>query len=302
MSNHSESYSNTNYFIRSTIAGGVAGAVAKTAVAPLDRLKILFQTHNQEFVRFSAGWKGPVQGLAHILKTQGFLGLYRGHSLTLARAVPHAALGYTFYDTVRKLLIPTERHETPFRRLIAGSLAGVSVLPVTYPFELARVRMAIETKRLQAHPSLVTVFRNIYTEPTAHRSGFFNFYRGFAVTLLGTVPYRGGIFLVWETLNAFAKRRLSPELHQANKHKIHLVVGAIAGTTSQIITYPLEVIRRMQQASGHALGFKETVGIIWKTGGWRGYYAGLGIGLVKQVPMHSISLAVWQAAKGLLNI
>lgn len=67
------------------------------------------------------------------------------------------------------------------------------------------------------------------------------------------------------------------------------------------------MIRRVQQASGtltptRTIGFWETVGSVWHSRGWRGFYAGLGIGLVKQVPMHSISLASWQAAKVALNI
>lgn len=49
-------------------------------------------------------WRGVMNALAHILRTQGFLGLYRGHSLTLARTVPYAAIGYTMYDSMRKVL------------------------------------------------------------------------------------------------------------------------------------------------------------------------------------------------------
>lgn len=267
------------------------------------------------FTRNGAGtWWGAAEALAHIVRTQGVLGLYQGHSLTLARAVPHAAIGYTVYDTARKILIPSESHATPIRRLIAGSIAGVSVLPFTHPFELVRVRMALKTKHSRTQPNLVSVFRGIYKEPTPYpRSlgGITNFYRGFVVTFVGTVPYRGGIFLVWETLNSQIRQKLSPSVHEANRHKIHLVVGAIAGTTSQIVTYPLEVIRRIQQASGHGSNgsrmisspsFRKTALDVWRTAGWRGFYAGLGIGLIKQVPMHSISLSVWQAAKRILDI
>ncbi|RDB26064.1 putative mitochondrial carrier C17H9.08 [Hypsizygus marmoreus] len=311
--------SSLNTFIRSTIAGGIAGGVAKTAVAPLDRIKILFQTHHHEFVRFSGSWSGAINALRYIIQTQGFSGLYRGHSLTLARAVPHAAVGYTVYDHVRKVFMPTKADQTSFRRFLAGSVAGVSVLPFTYPFELVRVRMAMETKRLHAQPRLASVFAVIYRENSGSHifgrpmHGIFNFYPGFAVTLLGTVPYRGGIFLVWETLNSKSQDWFSPAVRAAHGHKIHLLIGAIAGTSSQIVTYPLEVVRRIQQASvrrtsrsvgSHApsrMGFRETTTSIWRRSGWRGFYAGLGVGLVKQVPMHSISLAVWQTFKDLLD-
>jgi solute carrier family 25 protein 16 len=113
--------------------------------------------------------------------------------------------------------------------------------------------------------------------------------------------------MVWETLKSQSRERLSPEFRENNRHRLNLTIGAIAGATSQIVTYPLEVIRRYQQASGkhnaqHFVGFRETVRIIWLAGGWRGFYTGLGVGLIKQVPMHSISLAAWQAAKRILDI
>ncbi|KAK7060152.1 coenzyme A transporter [Paramarasmius palmivorus] len=203
--------------------------------------------------------------------------------------------------------MPTPADRTPFRRMVAGSVAGISVLPFTYPFELARVRMAILNQRDLGQNHLVTLLRTIYNERVALApGGLSNFYRGFAVTLAGTIPYRGGIFLAWESLNESSRHLLSSSLRERHRHPINLVIGALAGATAQIVTYPIEVVRRMQQASGHnsiqPLGVGQTVKQIWRTSGWRGFYFGLGVGLLKQVPMHSVSLATWQAAKRFLGI
>ncbi|KAJ7716529.1 mitochondrial carrier [Mycena metata] len=307
----SQRFSETEFLVRSALAGGFAGGLAKTTVAPLDRVKILLQTHNPEFVRFAGVW-GPVHALQYISQTQGFRGLYQGHTLTLARAIPHAAVGYTVYEKVKRWLMPTPEYQTSARRLTAGALTGISAMPLTYPFELIRVRMAVETGQTTIRPTPWSAIRGIMAE--GRSSGgitglvpVLHFYRGFTVSLLGTVPYRGGIFLVWETLNAHARAVLPPATLEANQTRIHFVVGAIAGTVAQIFTYPLEVIRRTQQASGKGtpnrmIGFQETVRSVWKVSGWRGFFAGLGIGLFKQVPTHAISLTSWQLAKKALHI
>ena len=49
------------------------------------------------------GFKGLAFTLRDILRTEGIRGLFRGHSLTLARAIPHAAVGYTVYETISRV-------------------------------------------------------------------------------------------------------------------------------------------------------------------------------------------------------
>jgi solute carrier family 25 protein 16 len=272
-----------------------------------------------------------VHALQYITQTQGFRGLYQGHTLTLARAIPHAAVGYTVYEKVSKVsqrflyfsvsgsnkiisgLCPPPSTKRPCGDLLPEHLPvcyivavylldvekdlGMSAMPLTYPFELIRVRLAVETNQSATRPTPWNAIRGILAE--GRSSGgitrlvpFLHFYRGFTVSLWGTVPYRGGIFLVWETLNAQARTTLAPATLQANQTRIHLVIGAIAGTVSQVVTYPLEVIRRTQQASGKGsphrmIGFQETVRSVWAAGGWRSFFTGLGIGLFKQVSICS---------------
>jgi len=197
-------------------------------VAPLDRVKILFQSSNPQFAKYSGSWAGVAAAMREIYRQDGAAALYRGHSATLLRVFPYAAIKFLAYEQFRSVLIPTKNHETPPRRAIAGALAGVASVFVTYPLEVVRVRLAFETKR-DSRSSLSSICRKIYHEqpvlrssgpvlpnaPTAvqevasaaaataqavaPRSGLINFYRGFTPTILGMIPYAGVSFLTHDT-------------------------------------------------------------------------------------------------------
>jgi solute carrier family 25 protein 16 len=204
---------------------------AKTIVAPLDRVKILFQSHNPHFLKYTGSWYGVGGAIKEIYHQDGPLGLFRGHSATLLRIFPYAAIKFLAYEQIRAIVIPRKDKETPFRRLISGSMAGVTSVFFTYPLEVVRVRMAFETKT-EGRSSLRSICRQIYHEgryrkPTlpaadpagasastvraaaadvttaaqalAPKSGLTNFYRGFSPTLLGMLPYAGMSFLTHDT-------------------------------------------------------------------------------------------------------
>jgi solute carrier family 25 protein 16 len=155
-----------NYILRSGLAGGIAGCVAKTAIAPLDRVKILFQAQNPEFQKYSGKWLGVFTAGKEIVKTQGTMALFQGHSATLLRIFPYAAIKYMAYDKLHFVLMPTKASETSSRLFLAGSASGVLSVFLTYPLELIRVRLAFETKRKKQRGSLAAIVRRIYSEGT----------------------------------------------------------------------------------------------------------------------------------------
>jgi solute carrier family 25 protein 16 len=197
-------------------------------VAPLYRVKILFQASNPHFAKYTSSWSGLAAALRDIKRYEGASGLFKGHSATLLRIFPYAAIKFLAYEQIRAVIIPSPDKETSIRRLVSGSLAGVTSVFFTYPLELVRVRLAFETKRT-SRSSLTDICRQIYHErvvppsngPAAvgegaavataenvssavnkvvPRTGFANFYRGFGPTILGMLPYAGMSFLTHDTV------------------------------------------------------------------------------------------------------
>lgn len=340
------------YALRSGLAGGLAGCAAKTTVAPLDRIKILFQTRAPSYARYSSTAFGFVPAIADVYHTSGVRGLFRGHSATLLRIFPYAAVKFIAYEQVRAVLIRGPSQETAGRRMLSGSAAGVASVLLTYPLEVIRVRMAFETKPGShgggsTRLGLREICRHIYRETVKRggstggtvveartRGGLTNFYRGFAPTLLGMLPYAGTSFLTHDTLgdllrdpriaaytsvaappppppsphtSTFPSPPSQPPIRPRLKSWAELLSGAGAGLLSQTASYPLEVLRRRMQVGGavgdgHRLRMAETAGLIWRERGFRGFFAGLGVGYVKVVPMVAVSFWVYERGKLVLGI
>lgn len=125
---------------------------------------------------------------------------------------------------------------------------------------------------------------------------------------MGMVPYAGTSFLVWGNLRArFIPVKNDGSGKPPSRPVADLIIGAIAGVTSQTVSYPFEVIRRRMQVGGLVkpdrwIGFGETIRMVYRQSGWRGFYVGLAIGYLKIVPMTAVSFATWEGMKRTFDV
>uniref|UniRef100_A0A1B6DRB4 Solute carrier family 25 member 42 n=1 Tax=Clastoptera arizonana TaxID=38151 RepID=A0A1B6DRB4_9HEMI len=185
----------------SLFAGAMAGALAKTSIAPLDRTKIIFQISNTPYTA-----KGAWIFMRNTYIKEGFFSLWRGNSATMARIVPYAAIQFTSHEQWKNLFGVDKddgKKSSPALRFLAGSLAGVTSQSLTYPLDLARARMAVTHKH--QYRSLKEVFVKITRD-----EGITSFYRGYVATILGVIPYAGTSFFTYGTLkNWFTGEKFS---------------------------------------------------------------------------------------------
>ncbi|KAG6624446.1 mitochondrial carrier protein CoAc1-like [Carya illinoinensis] len=298
-------------YVKELIAGGAAGAFAKTAVAPLERIKILLQTRTKGFHSL-----GVFQSLKKLLKHEGVQGFYKGNGASVIRIVPYAALHFMAYEQYRCLILDnySALGSGPLIDLLAGAAAGGTAVLCTYPLDLARTKLAYQVvesggsinyhmKNNHAQPAyngIRDVLRSVYKQ-----GGMRALYRGVGPTLIGILPYAGLKFYIYEEL-----KRHVPEEHQKSI-VMRLSCGALAGLFGQTFTYPLDVVRRQMQVEslqpsvqGNARyrNTLEGLTVIVRNQGWRQLFAGLSINYMKIVPSVAIGFTAYDMMKSWLQI
>ncbi|KAJ1852529.1 coenzyme A transporter [Coemansia sp. RSA 720] len=309
------------YLAKTLVVGGVAGCTAKTVVAPLDRVKILFQTHNAKFTKYTGTHFGLFKAGAAIYREHGVRGLFQGHSMQLARIFPYAAIKFMTYEQL-KMILGRHVHDQHVRNFLAGSLCGVISVSVSYPLDMIRVRMAYITPTAGVRAERVREVAKMIYQEKAHQFGIFNFFRGFPVSLMGIVPYGGVSFLTHEYLTALARSRFasiavlpaSTRQEGSRRRKVHelkawaeLTAGGISGAVAQTASYPFELVRRRMQIVGaHSPSTRSSaiqiVRDVWGSAGLRGFFVGLTIGYVKVVPMFAISFYTYEKLKAVFDL
>ena len=209
-------------------SGGLAGAVAKTAIAPLERVRLLAQTGQ-------GGSAGAVYTLRKVITNEGVAALWRGNTVNVVRMIPNKCV----------LLACSDLYQDAFRRKevssfwrggIAGAFAGATAILFTYPLDLVRTRMA----GFLLQPGGTTRYETILETMAiiSREEGVRALFRGIMPTLLGSFPYEGEHAPASRSLRS----RKPPPLWRTRGHPrgCHLPIGSEAA-----------VVARCHESSAH---------------------------------------------------
>ncbi|KAJ5612644.1 mitochondrial carrier protein (Leu5) [Penicillium lagena] len=266
---------------------------AKTVVAPLDRVKILFQTSTPEYTRYRGSWHGFLSAISVIRRNEGTRGLFKGHSATLLQKFPYAAINFLRTDPRNAYPVQGQGDAIP-QTSVRQPCGGVST------------------------PARATDTNETLFNKLSQRFKLANFYRGFSPTLLGMIPYAGMSFFTHDQVGDWLRRPAlapyttipnsvtKPGSRHAGRPQLiapaELSAGALAGVVAQTTSYPFEVLRRRMQVGGHRLGIGGTCRKMWAENGFRGFWVGLSIGYFKVVPLVATSFLVYERLKWAFGI
>lgn len=269
------------------LAGGCAGALAKTCTAPLDRLKIIMQTagaSRASAASVAAADKGLLAAFVAIGKTEGLAGYWRGNVPQVVRILPYSSAMLYSYETYKKKLTNKETGELSVPgRLLAGAGAACTATIVTYPLDIIRLRLSVDTSA----NTMRDVVRNILAN-----EGPAGFFKGLRATCVSIAPYSALNFCAFDLF----KKALPEEIRNEAQGIATASLMATALATGSM--YPLDTIRRQMQLQGstYANIIDAGRGIV-AANGVGGLFRGFIPNAMKNMPNKSIQLTTFDVLK-----
>uniref|UniRef100_A0A158Q873 ADP/ATP translocase n=1 Tax=Elaeophora elaphi TaxID=1147741 RepID=A0A158Q873_9BILA len=228
--------------------GGTAAAISKTAVAPIERVKILLQVQDaQKTIAVEKRYKGIIDVLIRVPREQGITALWRGNLANVIRYFPTQALNFAFKDTFKKMFMGGLDKEKEFWKFFAGNLAaggaaGAASMCVVYPLDFARTRLAADIGKGDSRE-----FKGLTDciVKVAKSDGIVGLYRGFVVSVQGIIIYRAAYFGMFDTVKTLV----------AGEKKLNFflawMIAQVVTVSSGVLSYPWDTVRRrMMMQSG----------------------------------------------------
>jgi solute carrier family 25 (adenine nucleotide translocator) protein 4/5/6/31 len=250
----------TSFFIDFSM-GGVSAAVSKTAAAPIERVKLLIQNQDEMIKqgRLQNPYKGIVDCFQRVIKEEGVPSLWRGNMANVIRYFPTQALNFAFKDQFKRMFGYNKDKDGYWKwfagNLASGGAAGACSLLFVYSLDYARTRLANDNKAAKKggerqFNGLLDVYKK-----TLATDGVAGLYRGFNISCVGIIVYRGLYFGMYDSLK--------PVVLTGNMKDSFIgsfLLGWSITIGAGLASYPIDTIRRrMMMTSGEAVKYKSSM-------------------------------------------
>lgn len=271
-------------FLEEFMVGGVAAGISKTVAAPIERVKLLVQNQGEMMKqgRLDKPYTGVVDCLKRTVGAEGVYSLWRGNLSNVLRYFPTQALNFAFKDTFKRMFNFKKEKDGYAKwfmgNMASGGLAGAASLCFVYSLDYVRTRLANDTK--SAKKGGERQFNGLvdcYVK-TWKSDGLVGLYRGFMVSCVGIVVYRGFYFGLYDTLQP---------LLPVDTFIVNFFLGWMVTIVAGLLSYPLDTVRRrMMMTSGAAVKYKSSLDCmtqVIKTEGAASLMRGAGANILRGV-------------------
>lgn len=267
--------------------GGCSAALAKIISTPVNNVKLILQLSKAGYlptVHYDSSW----EVFLYIYRKRGFWGLWKTYIIDTLRFLPTQ-----FFNSVFKLsfqLVWAVKQQSFFRSQMIGILAGTCSSFLVFPCEMVCTKLISDFD--DEYDGAIDVFqKSRLKNPT-----WYGIYAGFWTSVVGTIL--GRFFergLYFRGYNLLSHILLDP--NQPVSIPAKWLIAFVNTTLFQILTYPIDTIRRVQMLSGQRS--LEVISTIYSTKGIHGFYGGFVFNQFKAA-VNALCLASMDYLKDLL--
>eukprot|EP00268_Persea_americana_P017500 TRINITY_DN1843_c0_g2_i2.p1 TRINITY_DN1843_c0_g2~~TRINITY_DN1843_c0_g2_i2.p1 ORF type:complete len:383 (-),score=69.73 TRINITY_DN1843_c0_g2_i2:659-1807(-) len=262
-------------------------------------------------------YKGTMDVFFKVIRQEGLARLWRGTNAGLALAIPTVGIYLPCYDILRNWIEEFTTQSapkfTPYAPLVAGSIARSLACIACSPIELARTRMqAYKEFQIGAKPpgmwkTLLGVLASVRS--TNNQQNIYSYrilWTGVGAQLARDVPFSA---ICWSTLEPIRRGLLQLVGEDANAASIlgaNFTAGFVAGSLAAAATCPLDVAKTRRQiqkdpAKTWRMTTRQTLIEIWRDGGVKGLFTGIGPRVGRAGPSVGIVISFYEVVKYALH-
>ena len=269
------------------LMGGVSAAVSKTLAAPIELVKLRLQ--NMDAMIKSGALEHPYTGIVdctqRVVKEEGVKALWKGNGTNVLRYFPTQALNFSLKDYFKRLFGKSKEKDGYWiwfaGNLASGGAAGSVSLAFVYSLDYARTRLSNDLKSAKKggkkqYSGLIDVYKQ-----TMATDGIAGLYRGFVISCVGIVIYRGLYFGIFDSIKPILPKNLKDSLFA------NFLLGWGVTVGAGLASYPIDTIRRrMMMTSGEGEKYSGSIDCARKilaNEGWKSFFKGAAANILRGV-------------------
>ena len=296
--------------VKSAMASGLATAVVKTFLQPLDTIKTIQQAQKIKL--------GPIRAAMQVVEQRGIRGLWSGIGITIVGSTPSVAVYFGVYSSVKNRLV--EIFPSEFKLVAVALSAAIgntfaSVLRVPYEVLKQRIQMGRHQSAWEAV---------VYSCKNDGLLGLFDNGK-LSSQILRDIPYAIVTLVSYEILQSFVaqllkqnEKRLNStdeiELNQKSNSEIRsanngpskklrdALCGSIAGGLGSFVTTPMDVVKTRMMTGSQFSSVGEAFYRILKEEGILNFFTGVGPRLMHKIPANGLFFLCYEAFKTFLQV
>jgi len=274
-------------FLLDFMMGGVSAAVSKTVAAPIELIKLRIQ--NMDEMIKTGKLDRPYTGISNcfqrIVADEGVPALWKGNWTNVLRYFPTQALNFAFKDKIKKMFGYDKKRDGYTKwfmgNLASGGIAGAISLTFVYSLDYARTRLSNDNKSAKKGGAkqfngLVDVYKK-----TIATDGVAGLYRGFVISCVGIIVYRGLYFGMYDSVKPLMPKTM------VDNFMANFLLGWCITVGAGLASYPIDTIRRrMMMTSGEAVKYNGSIDcarVILKNEGMKSFFKGAGANILRGV-------------------